>query len=472
MTSRGLLFRDVELDGRPGLDVRIRGQRVVAVGRALGAADDRVVDGGGAALLPGMHDHHLHLTALAAAADSVVCGPPGVVDRGSLAEALRRAAAARPSGAWLRGRGYHESVAGLLDRDDLDLLVPDRPVRIQHRGGALWMLNTTAIRLLDVEGWGEAGVERAPDGRPTGRLWGADRRLGEELVRTVGPVAAPDLAAVGRRLAALGITGVTDATPDLAPAMAGALEQAASDGSLPQRLLLLGASATPRASRVRRGPVKIWLPDFEPPDLDRVVAALRAGRAEYGPVAVHCVTREGLVVLLAALQQIGALPEDRIEHASLVPEELLPEIARLGVRVVTQPAFVADRGDEYLTSVEPADRRDLYRYASLLTAGVPVAPSSDAPFGDVDPWAILRAARDRRTTSGRTVAAEESVGVSTALAGLLSPLSAPGAPARRVTVGASADLCLLDAPLAEVLRAPHAGLVRLTMCSGAVVHGA
>ena len=36
-------------------------------------------------------------------------------------------------GEWLRGTGYHESVAGELDRHALDRWVPARPVRVQHR---------------------------------------------------------------------------------------------------------------------------------------------------------------------------------------------------------------------------------------------------------------------------------------------------------------------------------------------------
>jgi predicted amidohydrolase YtcJ len=94
---------------------------------------------------------------------------------------------------------------------------------------------------------------------------------------------------------------------------------------------------------------------------------------------VHCVTREALVLLLAALDEAGPRPGDRIEHAALVPSELVPELARLGVRVVTQPGFLPHRGDDFLRDLPPQDRPDLYRCATLLRAGVPVASSSDAP---------------------------------------------------------------------------------------------
>jgi predicted amidohydrolase YtcJ len=56
-------------------------------------------------------------------------------------------AAAAPDGhGWIRGVGYAETVAGDLDAAALDRLRPDRPVRVQHRSGALWILNTAALR--------------------------------------------------------------------------------------------------------------------------------------------------------------------------------------------------------------------------------------------------------------------------------------------------------------------------------------
>ncbi|HEY3749338.1 MAG TPA: hypothetical protein VGL80_09075 [Pseudonocardiaceae bacterium] len=82
--------------------------------------------------------------AVAAAMHSVDCGPPRVRTAAHLRDALRTA----PPGDWVRGVGYHESVAGLLDRDVLDGMVPDRPVRVQHRGGALWTVNSVGLAAL------------------------------------------------------------------------------------------------------------------------------------------------------------------------------------------------------------------------------------------------------------------------------------------------------------------------------------
>ncbi len=91
------------------------------------------------------------------------------------------AAAAQPRPDWIRAVGYHQSVAGDLDRDVLDRMIPDRPVRVQHRSGILWVCNSAALAALDAEHETAPGVERDAAGRLTGRLWRMDRWLGHQL---------------------------------------------------------------------------------------------------------------------------------------------------------------------------------------------------------------------------------------------------------------------------------------------------
>ncbi|WP_329539131.1 amidohydrolase family protein [Streptomyces sp. NBC_01358] len=205
-----MLIRNVELDGRTGMDVRVGVDgRIAEIGRRLtGQAD---VDGGGGALLPGLHDHHIHLMALAAAAASVRVGPDEVRGHDGFVAALRSGA----PGEWVRAVGYHESTAGELDRWALDAVVADRPVRVQHRSGAMWFLNTPALRAAGLDG--------------DGRLWREDQRL-----RHLVPPVRPDLERVGRRAAHLGVTGFTNADPRPARGLRRMLS------ALPQRLVVMG----------------------------------------------------------------------------------------------------------------------------------------------------------------------------------------------------------------------------------------
>ncbi len=86
--------------------------------------------------------------------------------------------------------------------------MPTTPVRVQHATGALWVLNSPALRAAHIDELDVDGAERDSTGRLTGRLYGLDDALGDRVPRL--PV---DVGAVGAELAALGITGVTDLTP-------------------------------------------------------------------------------------------------------------------------------------------------------------------------------------------------------------------------------------------------------------------
>ena len=264
----GLLVTGCEVNGVAGLDVRVRGGVVAEVAPQLPPDGDDVLAARGGAILPGLHDHHLHLTAMAAALDSIPCGPPAVEDLDALASSLRGASRAAPTGAWLRGVGYHESVAGALDCDALDALVADRPVRVQHRSGALWMLNRAALRVTGLE-----------DAAPSGRMFRADRVLGERV-----PPVALDLAEVGRRLAAVGVTGVTDATPALDRRAFDLLTAAVARDDLPQRLMLLGAAQLPEPGhpRLTLGPWKLVLDETDDSFDPAAVADAILRRSELG----------------------------------------------------------------------------------------------------------------------------------------------------------------------------------------------
>jgi predicted amidohydrolase YtcJ len=454
----GLLLTGCEIEGVPGLDVRVRNGVVAEVAANLEADGDDVLAAAGGALLPGLHDHHLHLMAMAAALESIPCGPPAVKDRDVLASALRGASRAAPPGAWLRGVGYHESVAGTLDCDALDALVADRPVRVQHRSGALWVLNRAAIRVT--------GLEHAA---PSGRLRRADRVLGERV-----PPVALDLVEVGRRLAAVGITGVTDATPRLDGRGLDVLTAAVARDDLPQRLVVLGAAHAPDPGhpRVTLGPWKLVLDEADDEGFDpaAIAAAIAAAHAAGRAVAIHCVSRVEVVVAIDALARSGPVSGDRLEHASVLPIGLEHRLRELGVAVVTQPNFIAERGDAYARDVDADDLELLYRCGTLLSAGVAVAGGTDAPFGTADPWRAMRAAVTRRSDDGRVLGAHEAVTPRAALDLFLSQPHAPGGVPRRVRPGTPADLCLLREPLADALRTLDAGQVKATIIGGRVVH--
>ncbi len=431
-----LVLRDVEVAGRR-VDVRLADGRIAAIATRLPRGSGDEVDGRGGALIPGLADHHIHLFALAAQRDSIALDD--VRSPAELAQRMGDATAARPAGAWVRATGYHERMAGELDAAALDALAPRHLLRVQHQTGALWVLNSAALAAVRADD-GPACVERDAGGRPTGRIWRGDAwlrgRIGAE---------PPPLAPIGRQLAASGVTQLTDATVATDADAAARLAHARRAGDLPQRLTLMsGAPLTaPPDGAFAVGPVKVLLDDHALIDLDDFTARIASARRQGRRVAVHCVTAGELALTLAAFEAAGARPGDRIEHGGVIPAAAIGQIRRLGLTVVTQPAFVAERGDRYLAEVEPAEQADLYRCASLKAAGVPVAGSSDAPYASPDPWAAMAAAIHRRTAAGVTLGGPERIDAAEALALYVGPADDPGGPPRRVETGAPADLCLL-----------------------------
>lgn len=471
-----MLIRRAQIAQGEIVDLRVEGARIAEIASRLAArSDERVVDARASALLPGLHDHHIHLRALAASMASVRCGPPQIHNADALAAALRAADARLDAGAWLRGIGFHESVmgesvmgasvAGDIDRDWLDAAVPDRPLRIQHRSGRLWILNSAALDALAPDA--DAPLERK-DGRWTGRLYDADDWLRARMCSV-----PPGLQAASRWLASRGVTGITDTTHHNGPDELRGFAEALARGELLQQVRAMGdARLDACADRpgVQRGEHKFHLHEHELPDIDVLVTAIRASHAVGRAVAFHCVTRVDLTFALAALREAGSLHGDRIEHASVAPPELVDEIAALQLIVVTQPNFIAERGDDYLRDVDAQDRIWLYRLRGFVDAGVALAGSTDAPFGEPDPWAAMQAAVDRRTPKGAVLGGAEALDPTAALGLFLSPLDAPGTAPRRIVVGTPADLCLLDRDHAAALAAPGAIRVQLTLAGGVPIH--
>lgn len=399
-----MLIRNADVDGHL-VDVHI------------GDGDEQL-DAAGGALIPALHDHHIHLRALAASRASVVLQPGD-----DLGSRLRAA-----PGDWVRAVGYHESMAGPLDRWALDRLVPDRPARVQHRTGELWVLNSTAARAV--------GLPEDHDGR----LWREDHWLGARV-----PAVALDLRAVGADAARRGVTAFTDTDPDRT--FDGA--QLLATAGLPQRLhLMLPPDVdAPDHPRVTAGPVKFVLDDTTLPPVDQLADQFARARQAGRGIAVHCVTRVQLIATLAA----GLEPGDRIEHGAVIPPELIGELARRRVTVVTQPNFAVERAEQYRTDVDTDDLDSLYRCRSLIDAGIRVLGGTDAPFGDSDPWAAMRAA------VSRDLAPAERVDPRTALSLF-----------RNDGVG---DLCLLHVPLDVALRELDRANVRATFVAGDLIAG-
>ena len=438
-----LLIRQVELDGVMGLDVRCREGRIIEVGRDLGELPgETTIDARGGALIPGLHDHHIHLLALAASRRSVRCGPPEVTSTAQLRTALDSA----PGTGWIRGVGYVESVSGMLDREMLDGFCGDRPVRIQHRSGKMWFLNSLACAQL--------GLEPSSDGQ----LFREDTLLRERLDHENIEQETLDVEATSDWLASYGVTGITDTTHsnnDATARLFGTL-------NLSQRVMLMGNE------QLAEGPLKIMLDDYALPEIGAFRKRITRAHERDRPVAVHCVTRTELVFAVSTLLEAGTISGDRIEHASVTDDPAMELIARSGLTVVTQPNLILERGNQYLDEVDHKDHPYLYRCRGFVDAGVPLGGGTDAPFGRPDPWAAMRAAVTRQTDDGRVIGECEALTPRQALALFTTHPDDPGGPERRIAPGEAADLCLLAHRWTEAQHRLRSDDVAATIMDGVV----
>lgn len=442
--------------------VRIAAGRIVEMGPLPALPGEDVIEAGGGALLPGLHDHHIHLCALAVRDASVSCGPPDVNNECELAAAL-----GQQGEGWLRGVGFCETTSNgrLPDAIELDRMAPDRPLRLQHRTGRMWFLNSAGLDILLASSTPPPGLERE-NGKFTGRLFDEDAWLRNALANR-----PPDLRAISQRLAAFGVTGLTDMSAQNGPDIAGHFDRQVADRHLVQNLVLAGtlelADAKPGSWAL--GPAKLHLHEAALPNFQTTVDWIRRAHAGGRSVAVHCVTEVELVFTLALFDAAGTRPGDRIEHLSIAALSHLQHMHDLSLIACVQPHFIAERGDRYRAEVEPRHQSNLYRLRSVQDAGLAMCGGSDAPYGTANPWAAMVAAVNRTTETGAEFGPAEALGPDQALALYLAdPVDLQTT--RRVAPSQPADLCLLDRPWHETRHQLAQTRVMATWISGQLVH--
>jgi len=444
-----VLIRRAELPCGELADVRVSGTRIGKIGALAPLPDEAVIEADGGALLPGLRDHHLHFLAYAASLESFSCADYDCAD--ACIEALHKAT--RQANGWVRAVDFHESM-GEINLVALDREGPDVPVRIQHRSGRLWILNSLAIEHVK----GGAVSPALAHGIKTGHFYDLDQELGCRLGHTL-----PDVTRASRSLAAYGIVAFTDMTPTNSASETRMFRQWQQQRRLLQDVQLAGQAS------LTAGPVKVHLHESDLPPFESLCRRMKDSHKRGRVVAVHCTTEVELVFTLAAFAEAGVIEGDRIEHASICNESCLQTIGDLGLMVVTQPNFIAERGDTYLDKIEKGALPDLYRCASFMRADIPFAIASDAPFGGANPWAMMEAATKRATASNIELMPEERISPEDALACVTGSLANPAKPLT-IHEGADASLVLLDQPWRAIRCRLATASVRLTVKRGTVIH--
>ena len=444
------------------------GDRVAIAGDKIAPpdAEGERIDLGGATVVPGLVDAHVHFPSWALALREL-----RLFGTRSVSEALERIEAADKRRGWLRGRGWREEEWPEGERPTraaLDAVTGDVPTALRaHDGHTLWV-NSAALRAavghaVEATSSGAAGAREFVD--DDGILREHDAWDFFDAFAAATPAETLDAVRAGISVAhAAGVTGVHDkdgargapeafaalreageltlrvwqSVPDPDPARGGYVK-AFMDGALGSRTALM----------IGGGGMRLLGPDG-------LAAVIREAAAAGMPVAVHAIgdlaNREALDAFEATEDLWRPLGlRHRVEHAQCVHADDIARYARLGITASVQ--YTHATSDREMAARLWADRLDrAYPYRQLLDAGVRLAGGSDAPVEELDPLAGLRAAAECG------VSHDEALTSFTA-----DPAWLEGAEDRRgaLSPGYDADLVVLDGDR-----------VRATMVAGRWVHGA
>lgn len=541
----------------PRADLVISGQVVLAAepggletAEAIGIADGRVVstgsraevgdaaapgarrmDFGERAIIPGLHDFHIHLVGLARARAGLLLDD--AADGAAVAERLRIAAGRSQPDAWITGRGWSEAQLASHGAAAWSDAVGERLAFISsHDGHSAWA-SPAALRFADVRATSAdpAGgrIERDAAGSPTGIL----RETALDLVaprvaRLQGAALREPLDATLRELAALGITGASEAgdytdqngigpdaamgdsyssLTDLADLVDGRLRitvgmpvdalRAAAAGRLRTGLAIagrrtmrvgwakeyadgaLGSGTAALFDERTCGEGGTGILRVDDAHLDRLFAAARP--AGIG-LAIHAIGDRAVASVLdaggRAVPRGPGTPRDRVEHAQLVRRADAPRFAAADIIGSIQPIHAAADRD-LVESCWDGRQEDAYAWRALVAAGVQLAAGSDAPVESVNPWLGIFAAVHRRmpTDARADWRPSQALTIAEALhAYTLGPARAIGATDEgHLRVGARADVAVLRASLDTMLAADERLAevsATLTLVDGDITHSA
>jgi predicted amidohydrolase YtcJ len=513
--------------------VVVRGDRIVAVGDAAGV---RTVAGPRAevirapgAVLPGFQDAHVHPPP--SGLERLRCNLQEADTREHCRALIARYAAANPDEPWILGGGWWMASfpGGTPRSEDLDDLVPDRPVYLVNRDGHGAWVNSRALAVAGIDARTpdppDGRIERDPrTGSPTGTLHEGAMELVEDLVP---PTSARDweraILEAQAYLHSMGITAWQDAwvlPEQLAPYCA-----LAGRGALTARVVaalwwerrrgldqiedLLARRDRAAESGIDAGTVKIMLDGvcenftasmLEPyldgegrrtenrglafVEPDELAAAVTRLDAEGFQVHFHAIgdraVRNALDAADAAVRANGRRDtRHHVAHLQVVHPDDVPRFGKLGVTANIQALWACHEPqmDELTISFLGAERAARqYPFRSLFEAGAPLACGSDWSVSSPNPFLQMETAVTRvgpETPDAEPFLPGERLDLDVVLRAFTvgsAFVNRLDADTGRLAPGMSADLVALDRdPVAEDGPIGETK-VTMTMVGGRVVH--
>jgi predicted amidohydrolase YtcJ len=395
---------------------------------------DRMINGEGRTLLPGLIDAHGHVVDLGFAALRI-----DVTRTRSIAELqqrLRDYAAAHPTDAWIIGFGWNQELwpeNRFPTSADLDAAVSDRPVVLERVDGHAVVANSAALKA--------AGVTAATQPPPGGEIHdGVFVDNARELIDKAVP--KPTLqqqdAALAKSqeiLLGFGVTGVGSMSTSVADW--DAFKRAGEAGTLNVRLMsyLSGTesmAAVPQPTpwlyrdRLRAVGIKLfadgalgsrgaWLkqPYADKPDSrglefhsDAEMLSLADTAASHGfQIATHAIGDAANAQIIGVYEQLskkyGRDRRWRIEHFQIADPKDIPRLAPAGIIASMQPTHQTSDRLMAEKRLGPDRLAGAYAWQSVLRSGAKLAFGTDFPVESPNPFPGLAAAISRQDMNGQ-----------------------------------------------------------------------
>lgn len=426
-------------------------------------ACEKVLDLGGRVVVPGLTDSHIHLFMLALSRLQISFARTPVNSISSLVRKLVESSPDTQAGGWLQGCDLIEDRLvehRLPTCTDLDVAFPDRPVLLRRYCGHVAIMNSSAMRALNVGANipnPEGGIFRRDN---TGALNGIAEEAAAEWVFSRAPSPsneeiAAEILVVMQQCLALGLTSLVEAAVGFSIGYdreAAVWEHLRATYDIPVRMGFM-LQLNP-AEAAKRGLKPNWSRDWSTETLKYFADGIIGGRSGAVSVpyedtggtgymmyqsgiledmfkrshtagwriAVHATGDRGIqnaVDAIVAAQGVNCDRRHRIEHCFLPPDELFSRLAVEGISVVMQPGFLSRMGGSIINGLGKRSER-AYPGASVLAAGGQLAFSSDAPTGPLSPWQGIHDAVTRIGHNGALIGAKESVSNRVALDAYIS----------------------------------------------------
>jgi predicted amidohydrolase YtcJ len=432
--------------------IAIRGQRIAAVGSnaeilKLKGPASRVLDAGGATIVPGLHDSHGHFTNFGASLQRL--NLRGTTSAEQIAGMVKAAAAKARPGEWILGRSWDQNdwpekafpIAAIIDR-----AAPNNPVYLTRVDGHAGWANSKAMELagLTKETKDPPGGEiiRNRDGSPTGVL--IDRAQG--LVSTKIPSPTPEqlteqMVLADKECRRLGLTMVHDA--GTTGQNVELFKKLIDDDRLQTRLyVMLRGSLDSLRPHFAKGPLKDYKdrrlavraikigadgalgsygaallePYSDRPETKGLLTTppeevyqqtLEASKAGF-QTCIHAIGDHGNRVAMDVFERVqkevpGARElRMRNEHAQILDAAEIPRFAKLNVIASMQATHATSDLPWAPTRLGPARIEEgAYVWQKLIKSGAVLANGSDFPVEEANPMLGLYASVTRQQPDGK-----------------------------------------------------------------------